>query len=131
MMKAKQVHVTTKARRRHSSAKKGPQKATTFRIDPVTQERLILLGRLTKTPLNRLVNQAVAHHVEISLARVEVDLEETLHRIQASRKRDPNFDAAIAQFAEAEAVMAGEDPVEGKAASVGPAQATVRELLRG
>ena len=73
----------------------------------------------------------MAHHVEIGLARVEADLQETLRRIKAARKRDPNFDAAIAQFAEAEAVMAGEDPVEGKTTSVGPAQATVRQLLRG
>jgi hypothetical protein len=64
---------------------------------------------------------------------LEVDLEETLRRIKQYRKSDPNFEAAISKFAEAEASLARQDPVEGKVAAAppGPAQTLVRELIRG
>lgn len=63
---------------------------------------------------------------------MEADLEETLRRVKAYRKADPDFESAIARFVEAEASLSGEDPVEGKTApAAGPAQRLVRDLIRG
>jgi hypothetical protein len=64
---------------------------------------------------------------------VEADLEETLRRVRAYREADPNFESAISGFVNAEAAVAGEDPVEGKtgSAAAGPAQRLVRKLIRG
>src|SRR5713226_2446647 len=130
-MRAKHAHVRTKPHGR-PLAKRAPRKATTFRLAPLYQESLKLLGQLKKMPLNQMVNEAVGEYIETRSAEVEADLEETLRRLKAYRKADPNFESAIAKFAEAEAVMADEDPVEGKAApAAGPAQRVVRELLRG
>lgn len=132
-MKAKRAPVT---RRRQGRAllkrAKGLRNATTYRLDPRFQKGLALLGEVRKLPLNRMVNEAVGEYLESRAAAVEADLEETLRRIRAYRKADPNFESAISRFAEAEAALAGKDPVEGKAApSAGPAQGLVRELIRG
>ena len=111
---------------------KGLRNATTYRLDPRVHEGLALLGQVRKLPLNRMVNEAVGEYLQSRTAAVEADLEETLRRIRTYRKADPNFESAISRFAEAEAVMAGEDPVEGRAApSPGPAQRLVRDLIRG
>ena len=129
LMKAKPVQVTTK---RRGAARKSQRKATTFRLDPLAQEQLTLLGSIRKMPRNRLVSEAVDGYLKTRLAEVEADLEETLRRLKAYRKTDSGFESDIAKFAEAEAVLAGEDPVEGKPApAAGPAQRMVLELLRG
>jgi phytoene dehydrogenase-like protein len=75
---------------------------------------LELLGDVRKAPLNRLVNEAVDQYLDDQAASVEADLEDTLQRIKAFRKSDPDFEGAIAAFAEAEADRAAEDPVEGR-----------------
>jgi hypothetical protein len=63
---------------------------------------------------------------------VEADLETTLGRLREYRGADPGFESAIAEFVQAEAELAGEDPAEGGAApAVGPSQKTVRKILRG
>ena len=93
---------------------------------------------MKKTPLNRLVNVAVAQYVDIGLAEAEADLTNVLGRLRASRQADPNFDSAIGEFIEAEATLASRDPVEGevvkpksgrKKAKEGAAQTKVHEVL--
>lgn len=132
-MKAKPARTATRRRGRPPALKtRGPRKATTYRLDPLFQKGLALLGEVTKTPANRMVNEAVGEYLEARAVEVEADLEETLRRIRAYRKADPNFESAIAKFADAEAGLAGEDPTEGKAArAAGPAQKLVRHLIRG
>lgn len=106
------------------------RKASTFRLDPVEQERLRLLSKLLRTPMNRLVNEAVAAYVERRSKTVEKDLKESLERIWAYRERDPDFEQAIAAFAEAEASL--DDPVEGQLVEeVGPIRAEIMRLLNG
>ncbi len=132
-MKAKHLPVTGRRQGRSAAKRaKGLRKATTYRLDPHFQKGLALLGQVRKVPLNRMVNEAVGEYLASRAAAVEADLEETLRRVRAYRKADPNFESAIARFAEAEAALAAEDPVEGKAAPMaGPAQRLVRELIRG
>ena len=60
------------------------------------------------------MNEAVGDYLEARSASLEADLEETLRRVRAYRRADPDFEAAIAEFGEAEAELAAEDPVEGK-----------------
>jgi hypothetical protein len=124
------------SRRRQSQAvakrAKSAPRATTYRLDPRYQRGLALLGHVQKVPVNRLVNEAVGEYLESRTAKVAAELEETLRRVKAYREADPSFEAAIAKFVDAEATLAGEDPVEGKtAAETGPAQRLVRELIRG
>ena len=62
-------------------------------------------------------------YLESRTAEVEADLEATLRSVKTYRSADPNHESAIARFVEAEADLAGEDPVEGETApAVGPAQ---------
>jgi hypothetical protein len=132
-MKAKHAHVKTPHHGRVLPKRaKSQRNATTYRLDPRFQQGLALLGQIRKLPLNRMVNEAVGEYLESRSAAVEADLEETLRRIRAYRKADPNFEGAISRFAEAEAALAGDDPVEGKTAPApGPAQRLVRDLIRG
>ena len=131
-MKSKATVRTSRHRDSGPSKRKGPRKATTFRLDPRFQRGLTLLGEVRSVPLNRLVNEAVGEYLEARSASLEADLEETLRRVRAYRKADPDFEAAIANFARAEAELAAEDPVEGNTTRAqGPAQRLVRELIRG
>ena len=121
------------SRQRGSSrAKRGARKATTFRLDPRFQKGLTLLGEVRRVPLNRLVNEAVGEYLDAHSATIEAELEETLRRVKAYRQADPDFEGAISKFAEAEAELAAEDPVEGRTTRAkGPAQRLVREMIRG
>ena len=108
------------------------RRATTFRLEPRLQRGLELLSDIRRAPLNRLVNEAVDDYLDVQAARLETDLEATLQRVRAYRAADPDFEHAIARFAEAEAEHAAEDPVEGSAVRArGSAQRLVRELIRG
>jgi hypothetical protein len=132
-MKARHAPLTARRRARALPKRaKGPRSATTFRLDPHFQKGLALLGQVRKLPLNRMVNEAVGEYLESRAAAVEADLEETLRRVRTYREADPNFESAISGVAAAEAALAGEDPVEGKAApAAGPTQRLVRQLIRG
>ena len=132
-MKAKHASATARRQVRvRPKRAKGLRSATTYRLDPHYQRGLALLGRVRKLPMNRMVNEAVGEYLRSRTAVIEADLEETLRRVREYREADPNFELAISRFAEAEAVMAGEDPVEGRAApSPGPAHQLVRDLIRG
>jgi hypothetical protein len=132
-MKTKQAPLTARRQARALPKRaRGLRKATTYRLDPHFQKGLALLGRLRKLPVNRMVNEAVGEYLASRAAAVEADLEETLRRVRAYREADPHFESAIAKFADDEAALASEDPVEGKTASAaGPAQRLVRQLIRG
>src|ERR1700737_4002839 len=132
-MKSGCVSLTPRRRRRTLPKRaKSLRKATTYRLDPHFQKGLALLGKVRKLPLNRMVNEAGGEYLESRTAAVEADLEETLRRVRAYREADPNFESAISRFADAEAALAREDPVEGKTApAAGPAQRLVRKLIRG
>jgi predicted transcriptional regulator len=103
--------------------------ATTFRIDPVLKEGLSKLSRLEQRSLNQLANQAIKEFVARRMVEVEDDLESTLEDLRAYRKRDPNFERAIAEFVEAE-IAAKDDPAEGRVVTrVGPTEAMMLNLL--
>src|SRR5438552_18373873 len=98
-------------------------KVTTLRLAQPLHRKLELLQQVLGKPLNKLVNEAVDDYVERRTAEVELDLEETLQRVKAARKKDPKFKHAIAEFAAAEARYAKADPAEGTvvhAAEPGP-----------
>src|SRR5580698_1577405 len=90
------------------------RKATTFRLEPRLQSNLSMLGEILKTPLNRLVNEAVADYLERRTVQVESDLQRILDRIKAARKADPHFESAIRAFSDSEANLGSEDPAEGR-----------------
>ena len=107
-------------------------KVTTLRLAQPLHRKLELLQQVLGKPLNKLVNEAVDDYVERRTAEVELDLEETLQRIKAARKKDPKFKRAIAEFVAAEVRYAKSDPAEGTvvhAAEPGPAQSLVRSML--
>jgi len=132
-MKAKYAPVTSRRRGRSLPERtKGLGKATTYRLNPRFQKGLALLGKLRGISANRMVNEAVGEYLNSRTAAIEADLEDTLRRVRVYRETDPNFESAIAKFAEAEAALADEDPVEGKEApTAGPVQTLVRDLIRG
>lgn len=88
-------------------------KVTTLRLAQPLYEKLELLQEVLKQPLNRLINEAVNDYVERRMAEVECDLEVTLRRIKAARKKDPQFKRPVAEIVQAEAQPAKDAPVEG------------------
>ncbi len=85
--------------------------ATTFRLEPRVQTALQTLSAVSKRPMNKLVNEAVAAYVDQRSRIVEQELESMAAALRACRAADPDDENAIAAFAEAE--VAGPDPVEG------------------
>jgi predicted transcriptional regulator len=103
--------------------------ATTFRIEPVLKEGLAKLSRLEHRSLNQLANQAIKEFVAKRVVEAEEDLEATLEDLRAYRKRDPDFERAIAAVVEAEVAMK-DDPAEGRVVTqVGPAESLMLDLL--
>ena len=64
--------------------------------------------------MNGLVNEALRDYVDRRSRAVEHDLELTLARLRAYRRRDPRFEEARAVVVDAEAALGREDPAEGK-----------------
>ena len=105
--------------------------ATTFRLEPTTQENLVMLGKVLKTPLNRLVNAALASYAQERIAEVTANLEQTLAQLKSRRRADPDFESAIADFADSEARHATSDPAEGKISPKrGAVQTRIHALLK-
>ena len=132
-MKRKALGKTSASGSRAKRAGALKAKATTVRIEPRLQRGLELVQKIEKKPINKLINQAIAEMVDGMTAKIEGRLDDLLAQIKAYRRKDPNFDAAIAAFVDAEAKLAGDDPAEGsverRSGKAGPAQAMVRELL--
>jgi hypothetical protein len=78
--------------------------------------------------MNQLITEAVAIYVRRTSREVERDLETTLERLRQYSSKDPNFEQAIAAFAEAEATL--DDPLEGRPIDrPQTAQSEINELL--
>jgi predicted transcriptional regulator len=119
-----------------------PHKATTVRLEPTLQQGLETLSKALKRPMNHLINEALHDYVSRRSLEVEQDLKQTLTALQAYRRRDPNFKAAIAAAAKAEARHTQSDSMDGKvvigelvdgrmAQETGPVADEINQLLRG
>lgn len=103
--------------------------ATTFRLDPVVKDGLSRLSKLQRRSLNHLANEALKEFVARRTLEVERELESTLEDLRAYRKRDPDFDRAIAAVVDAEMTVT-EDPAEGRVVTdVGETESVVLDLL--
>ncbi|MEO6993882.1 MAG: hypothetical protein ABI273_09655 [Lacunisphaera sp.] len=91
-----------------------PAIATTIRLDPKAQAALQNLSKVTKRPMNKLINEAITAFVGHRSRTVEKELEAMVASLRAYRDTDPDDEKAVAAFAKAELTHA--DPVEGKAA---------------
>ena len=88
---------------------------TTLRLEPGLHQRLQVLQATLGTPLNKLVNMALAEFVASKAAQVESELETALKKIQALRRADPTFAKDFKAVAAAETKYGKNDPVQGKA----------------
>ena len=117
--------ITTRAKPK--AAAKTPARSarvqTTLRLEPKLHNGLELLQATLGTPLNKLVNMAVADFVAAKAAHVESELEDALKRIKALRRADPAFASDFEAIAAAERKHGKRDPVEGKAFREEPASA--------
>ena len=90
-----------------------PAIATTIRLEPKAQAALQNLSKVTKRPMNKLINEAITAFVGHRSRAVERELEAMVTSLRAYRDSDPDDEKAIAAFTKAELTHA--DPVEGKA----------------
>lgn len=112
-------------------------KVTPVRLEPTLRVGLAMLQSVLKTPMNKLINQAVGDFINKRAAEVETDMKAVLKEIKAYRKRDPKFKKAIRLTAkeEAQAFKDGlRDPAQGttyviRKKEVGPAQSMMQDLL--
>ena len=108
----------------------------TLRLDEQVRAALEDLSKIEGRPVNQLLNEAVRNFL-IRRGPRERNLEANLARLQAYRKRDPGYRAALDAFANAEATL--DDPLEGKPVqtqfvngrteTAGPVQNRIRRLL--
>lgn len=103
----------TKGFKKAPTRTKAP-KASTIRLKPELQTALDQISNHLDRPKNKLLNQAVAEFLERTSYRLRDDIEGTLENLRAYRRKDPNFEADIERFAEAEATHAEKDAHEGK-----------------
>ena len=92
-------------------------KASTIRLQPELQSALDEISGHLGRPKNKLVNQAVAEFLEKTTFRLRDDLEGTLEKLRAYRRRDPDYEAEIERFVLAESSLSAGDAFEGKARS--------------
>lgn len=92
-------------------------KASTYRLRPELQSALDRISTHLDRTKNKIVNQAVAEYLEKTGYRLRDDIEDSLESLRAYRAKDPNFEADIKRFAEAEASLAGADEHEGRVQS--------------
>ncbi len=86
---------------------------TTVRLDAAIKASVDKLKSVQKCTLNRLINDALAVHIETLLAEKSEAIESAQRALQAYRAADPDFEAAIADVVASE--TAGYvDPVEGQ-----------------
>ena len=89
-----------------------PTVVTTVRLDRKIQGALKTLSQVTKRPINKLVNEAVASYVFQRNRAVAEELESMASALRAHRVADPSDEKAMADFADAE--LKETDPLEGK-----------------
>lgn len=106
------------------------RKTSTHRLDAKVEAALDHLSEITRRPKNSLINEAVKNFVRQRGSELESELEETLEKLRSYRQTDPDFEHAIAAFAQAEAAGAYEDPLEGVIRTrQGDVQSEIRELF--
>jgi predicted transcriptional regulator len=107
-----------------------PTTQTTIRLDPVLKGNLEHLSRLRSMTLNRLVTLALEQFVASDARALRQELKQSLAVLERISAEDPQFEAAIAEAAAAEAALV-EDPVEGTPYPAGDRTATraVRDIL--
>jgi hypothetical protein len=76
--------------------------ATTIRLEAKAQAALQNLSKVTKRPMNKLVNEAVTAFVKHRSLAVEQELESIVAALRSYRESDPDDEKAIAAFAKAE-----------------------------
>ena len=104
------------------------RRSFTLRLEEDLYEALSSLSSVTKQSMNQLVTEAVSVYVRRRSREVERDLERALERVRRYTRDDPDFERAIAAFAEAEANI--DDPLEGRLVEApGSAQNEIGELL--
>ena len=105
-------------------------KATTVRLDRDVQDALNSLSKLEGRPKNKLINDAVALYIEHEAEAIANEAETALEQIKAYRAADPDFESAIAAFAESEAQYGANDTAEGRAMRSAPSLSEkVRRLV--
>lgn len=133
----RQTKPAAKHSQRTATAKPATVKVTPVRLEPRLRHGLSVLQAVLKTPVNKLINQAVSDFLTTRTAQVETDLEAVLKQVKEYRKRDPRFEKAFRRTVAAEAKAARDgvpDPGQGRTYLVGegetgPVQSAVRELL--
>jgi predicted transcriptional regulator len=108
------------------------RKATTVRLDAATQQALATLSTVLGCSQNQIVTQAVQEFVAKRSAEVALDLEATLAKLRAYRRKDPTGVRSMAQAMAAEAAI-DFDPAEGIRVqpTAGPVSAEMLEKLSG
>lgn len=89
------------------------RKPFTLRLNAAERTALESLSRIEGRPMNQILNEAVVAYLQ-RRGQAERNLQASLDKLRAYRRRDPHFEAAIAAFAKAEAESGKADPVEGK-----------------
>lgn len=128
MTRASSPAVANRSRAKSRAATKAVAAApvrvqTTLRLEPELRSGLEVLQTALGTPLNKLVNMAVADFVAAKAAHVESELEAALKKIKALRRADPTFAKEFEAISAAEIKHRKRDPVEGKAFREQPASA--------
>ena len=90
-----------------------PDFQTTVRLDPAIKSSLDKLRSIHKLTLNRLINDAIAKHVNDLLAEKAEVIEASRDALQDYLAIDPDFEFAIADVVAGE-VASHADPVEGQ-----------------
>jgi len=110
-------------------SRKAP-KASTIRLKPELQTALDRISNHLNRPKNKLVNLAVAELLEKTSFQLRDDIEGTIENLRAYRAKDPDFEADIERFVEAEAANSAEDPYEGEVDESGQSLSSeIRELI--
>lgn len=103
------------------------RKTLTLRMDDELGQALAALSTVLRRSMNQLANEAVSKYVSQQSRLVERDLEKILERLRAYKVADPEFEKAIADFADAEVEY--DDTVEGALVPMGQTQKEIRKLL--
>lgn len=104
------------------------RKILTLRLPPQLYNALSTLSEVAQRSMNDLISEAVLKFVAAKSEVHARDLEKTVERLRAYTEADPDFEKAIAEFAEAEVKY--DDPLEGEPREVkGPVRTQVEALL--
>ncbi|KAF0095812.1 MAG: hypothetical protein E1N59_588 [Puniceicoccaceae bacterium 5H] len=85
---------------------------STVRLDEGVQEALARLSKISGKTKNRLINEAVASYVKDQALAMAHEADALHQALKAYQTKDPDFEAAIDRFVEAEA-DSKTDPAEG------------------